>query len=162
MQRLTGSVSISPVLLNGNLKVNLNAKGMVTDNNFGDTGAIGSAVSMDPTKPVHDSNPISAKSNGYFQWENYGASLGTPNPVEQLMEDENNSSVNRIVANAQPDYKLTFINGLRANLNLATDYANGEGHNNRPIASPTNFSDNRMDGLTFTMQRIKTTCWNST
>ncbi len=51
MKRLTGSVSLDPSFLNGNLKANINAKGMTTDNNFGDAGAIGSAVNMDPTQP---------------------------------------------------------------------------------------------------------------
>ena len=51
MQRLTGSISLDPSFLNDNLKVNINAKGMTTNNNFGDAGAIGSAVNMDPTQP---------------------------------------------------------------------------------------------------------------
>jgi len=137
MERLTGSLSIDPTLFEGNLKLNLNVKGMVTKNNFGDAGAIGSAVSMDPTKPIYDSNPIASRSAGYFQWENYGANLGTSNPVEQLMSADNRSNVNRVVANAQFDYKLPFLRGLRANLNLATDQSNGEGHNNRPVTSPS-------------------------
>ena len=29
---------------------------MTTNNNFGDAGAIGSAVNMDPTQPVKDGN----------------------------------------------------------------------------------------------------------
>jgi iron complex outermembrane receptor protein len=49
MQRLTGSISLDPSFLQDNLKVNFNAKGMATKNNFGDVGAIGSAVNMDPT-----------------------------------------------------------------------------------------------------------------
>ncbi|WP_320110910.1 TonB-dependent receptor [Draconibacterium orientale] len=135
MRRLTGSLSVNPTLLEGALKVNLNVKGMTTDNNFGDSGAIGSAVSMDPTKPVYDASKTG--SAGYFQWENYGANLGTPNPVEQLMEVDNKSDVNRIVANAQFDYKIPFIEGLNANLNIATDQSKGEGYNNRPVTSPS-------------------------
>jgi iron complex outermembrane receptor protein len=134
MQRLTGTLSLNPTLLDGDLKVNLNAKGMFTDNNFGDTGALGSAISMDPTKPVYDGNPNSA---GYFQWCNYGANLGTPNPVEQLMAADNKSKVKRFVGNIQLNYRIPFIPELRANLNVATDYSKGEGHNNRPTTSPS-------------------------
>jgi len=137
MKRVTGSVSVDPTFFDGTLRVNLNVKGMFTKNNFGDTGAIGSAVSMDPTKPVYDSNPVSGRSAGYFQWENYGANLGTANPVEQLMAADNKSDVSRIVANAQLDYSIPFLPGLRANLNLATDQSKGEGHNNRPTTSPS-------------------------
>ena len=135
MQRLTGSVSLNPTFFDGDLKVNVNAKGMLTDHNFGDSGALGSAVSMDPSKPIYDDNFSNAA--GYFQWGNYGANLGTPNPVEQLMEADNKSKVKRVVANVQLDYKVPFVSGLHANLNLATDYSTGEGHNNRPYTSPS-------------------------
>ena len=135
MRRLTGSLAVDPTFFNGDLKVNLNVKGMTTDNNFGDSGAIGSAVSMDPTKPVYDASQTG--SAGYFQWENYGANLGTPNPVEQLMAADNKSNVTRFVANAQFDYKIPFISGLSANLNVATDQSEGDGHNNRPVTSPS-------------------------
>ena len=134
MERFTGTLSLNPVLLDGSLKVNANAKGMLTDNNFGDSGAIGSAISMDPTKPIYDGKP---NSGGYFQWSNYGANLGTPNPVEQLMEADNKSKVKRFVGNFQLDYKLPFLPDMRANLNVATDYSKGEGHNNRPTTSPS-------------------------
>jgi len=134
MERLTGTLSLNPTFMDGNLKVNANAKGMITNNNFGDAGALGSAISMDPTKPVRDGNP---NSDGYFQWSNYGANLGTPNPVEQLMAADNKSKVNRIVGNVELNYRLPFFPDLRANLNVATDYSTGEGHNNRPTTSPS-------------------------
>ena len=72
MQRLTGSVNLNPTFFNNTLKVNVNAKGMNTNNNFSDAGAVGSAVAMDPTQVIMDGNPNSA---GYFQWNNYGATL---------------------------------------------------------------------------------------
>ncbi len=134
MERLTGTLSLNPTLLEGNLKVNANAKGMITNNNFGDTGALGSAITMDPTKPIYDGNP---KSDGYFQWSNYGANLGTPNPVEQLMAADNKSKVKRILGNLELNYRLPFFPDLRANMNVATDYSKGEGHNNRPTTSPS-------------------------
>ena len=134
MQRMTGSVSLDPTFLKGDLKVNANVKGMITNHNYGDAGALGSAISMDPTKPVMDGNEASA---GYFQWNNYGANLGTPNPVEQLMEIDNKSTVKRVIGNIQFNYKLPFLPDLRANLNLATDYNESEGHNNRPLTSPS-------------------------
>lgn len=134
MQRLTGSLSLNPTFFSGDLKVNLNVKGMNTHHNFGDSGAIGSAVNMDPTQVIMDGNPASA---GYFQWANYGANLGTANPIEQALEADNRSVVNRIIGNIQLDYSLPFLPELRANLNLATDYSESDGHNNRPKTSPS-------------------------
>lgn len=134
MQRVTGALSIDPTFFNGALKVNINVKGMNTHNNFGESGAIGSAVNMDPTQVIMDGNEASA---GYFQWVNYGANLGTPNPVEQALAADNKSVVNRVIGNVQLDYALPFLPELRANLNMATDYTHSVGHNNRPGTSPS-------------------------
>lgn len=53
-QRYTGSLSLTPSLFNDHLNVNLNAKGVYIKNRFADTGALGSAVAFDPTKPVYN------------------------------------------------------------------------------------------------------------
>ncbi|MDX9947446.1 MAG: TonB-dependent receptor [Bacteroidales bacterium] len=134
MQRITGSLNLNPTFLNDALKVNVNLKGMNTHHNFGETGAIGSAVNMDPTQVIKDWNTRSAD---YFQWANYGANLGTANPVEQALAADNRSLVQRLIGNVQLDYALPFLSGLRANLNLATDYSDSNGHNNRPVTSPS-------------------------
>jgi iron complex outermembrane receptor protein len=52
LERFTGSVSLTPVLLNDNLRVTLNAKGSRANSRFADEGAIGAATNFDPTKPV--------------------------------------------------------------------------------------------------------------
>lgn len=138
MNRITGSLGLDPTFLNGDLKVNLNLKGMATNNNFGDTGALGNAINMDPTHPVKDGNASSA---GYFQWSNYGANLGTANPVEQLLASDNKANVQRVIASAKFDYKLPFITDLHAVLNLATDYTKSKGHDNRPTTSSSRLTD---------------------
>ncbi len=137
LQRLTGSISLDPTFLNKDLKVSLNAKGMTTKNNFGDAGALGSAINMDPTQPIYDN----MMADNYYQWENYGASLGTPNPVEQLMAADNKSVVNRLIGNIQLNYKMPFIPELHANLNVAMDYTVSDGHNNRPTTSPSTLTN---------------------
>ncbi len=134
MQRLTGSVNLSPTFFNNTLKVSVNTKAMNINNNFADAGAIGSAIAMDPTQVVKDGND---NSDGYFQWNNYGATLGTPNPVEQLMATDNKSVVNRFIGNVEFNYTIPYLKGLIANLNLATDYTSGSGHNNRPTSAPS-------------------------
>lgn len=134
MQRFTASLNLNPSFFNDALKVNVNLKGMNSHHNFGDTGAIGSAVNMDPTQVIMDGNEASA---GYFQWANYGANLGTANPVEQALEADNKSVVNRVIGNIQLDYALPFLPELRANLNMATDYSESVGYDNRPKTSPS-------------------------
>jgi len=139
MQRMTGAIGLNPTFFQNSLKVNLNAKGMHTNNNFGDDGSIGSSVSMDPSHPVYSGNASSA---GYFQWNTYDTAvkLGTSNPVEQAKAVDNKSTVNRFIGNIQFDYALPFLKDLHANLNLALDYSKGDGHNNRPTTSPINLT----------------------
>ncbi len=134
MQRFTGSVNLNPTFLNNTLKVNISGKAMLSKYNFGDDGAIGSAINMDPTQPVFDGTPETAN---YFQWPTYGANLGTSNPVEQLVESNDKSDVKRVVGNLQINYTLPFLPELQANLNMASDYTESEGHDNRPATSPS-------------------------
>ncbi len=145
MKRYTGSLNLNPSFFNDDLKVNINLKGMNTHQNFGDDGAIGGAVAMDPTQAIMDGNPASAE---YYQWVNYGAGLGTANPVEQALVIDNRSIVNRVIGNIQLDYTLPFLRDLRANLNLATDYVESDGHNNRPTTSPSRLTDPTYGRLT--------------
>ncbi|MDP4208385.1 MAG: TonB-dependent receptor [Bacteroidota bacterium] len=137
LKRLTGAISLDPSFLHNDLKVSVNVKGMSTGHNFGESGALGNAINMDPTQPIKDGNPLS---DGYFQWVNYGASLGTSNPVEQLMAVNNKSTVNRVIGNIQFNYKIPFVPDLRANLNLATDYTKSKGHKNFPTTAPANLT----------------------
>jgi iron complex outermembrane receptor protein len=130
LKRFTGSINLNPTFFKNSLKVNVNAKGMNTNNNFGDNGAVGNAMSMDPSHPVMDGNPAS---DGYFQWSNFpGSNLGTSNPVSQALLVDNKSVVNRFIGNIEMDYTLPFFKDLRAHLNLATDITKGEGYNNKP------------------------------
>lgn len=138
LQRITGAVSVNPSFLDDDLKVGVNVKATNTHQNFADAGALGSAINMDPTRPIYDT--IIDGTPRYFQWENYGASLGTSNPVQQLMEIDNRSIANRVVANVQVDYALPFLEGLHANLNVATDMSKSNGHNNRPTTSPASLT----------------------
>ncbi len=50
---------------------------------------------------------------------------------------DNKSIVNRFLGNVQLDYRLPFLPSINANLNLATDYGESSGHNNRPSTSPS-------------------------
>ena len=67
-QRYTASVNLSPTFLEDHLTVNFNAKGMYSKTSYADSGsAIGSAIFMDPTKPVYDPNADNGF-GGYWQW----------------------------------------------------------------------------------------------
>lgn len=136
LERHTLALNLSPTFLKGDLKVNINAKGMYSINNFGNTDAIGSAVNYDPTQPVRNGN---TRYGGYTTWIqakdagniNGGYNqMATSNPVAQCDLQDNVSHVYRGIANAQLDYKVPFIPDLHANLNIGIDQYSSKGHNN--------------------------------
>ncbi|CCH01568.1 hypothetical protein FAES_3561 [Fibrella aestuarina BUZ 2] len=127
-QRNSVSLNLSPRLLNNNLRIDLNAKGSIISNRFADQGAIGAAVSFDPTKPVLSGNNNFA---GKYEW--LDPTTGRPNtqatrnPLGLLYDKEDRNNVNRFIGNAQFDYKIPVVPGLRANLNLALDLSSTKG-----------------------------------
>ncbi|GAB3824215.1 SusC/RagA family TonB-linked outer membrane protein [Hymenobacter jeollabukensis] len=130
LKRNTGSLSLTPVLLDGHLRVDINAKGTQIKNRFIDDGQIGGAISYNPTVPVRSSEAQYVPYGGYFQYlgtNGLPASQAPGNPVAALNNSNNISTVKRFIGNVQLDYKFHFLPELRANLNLATDVSRGEG-----------------------------------
>ena len=145
MRRGTFSVNLTPKFFDDRLTVNLNAKGVLTKNNFGDTGAIGAAVQYDPTVPVNSTKGL----NGYYAWLNNDGSantMATLNPVAQIAATDNTAKVKRFVGNAQFDYKFKYIPGLRANLNLGLDVSSSDGTNIVAKGSEKSFHDTSENG----------------
>ena len=143
MERSTLAIGLDPTFFDSHLKVSVNLKGSYTKQNFGDEGAVGSAVYYDPTQPVYNGN---TKFGGFYTWVNLSDVLpngsmdpngspnpiGVSNPVAMLYQTDNRSTVQRSLGNAQFDYKFHFLPDLRANLNLGYDYFTTKGHNNSP------------------------------
>jgi len=135
--RFTGGLNLSPKFFTDHLSVNLNAKYSNTHNRFADEGgAIGGAVSFDPTQPVMKDGSVYG---GYYEWlQADGTPINTnggataPNPLGLLKQRDNTSQVNRIIGNVQLDYKLHFLPELHVMLNLGLDKARGSGNDNRP------------------------------
>jgi len=124
MNRLTGSIALNPTFLDGDLKVDMNLKGMQVKNRFANRGAIGSAITFDPTHPVSvGDNPY----GDYFTWTNQSGdpiTIATANPMALLNQTDDESTVYRSIGNLKFDYKLPFIANMNANLNVGYDYSN--------------------------------------
>jgi TonB-dependent starch-binding outer membrane protein SusC len=128
-QRYTVNLNANPQFLNNRLQINLGLKGMLTQNRFSERGAIGSALSFDPTQAVLDPE---SEYSGYFVWTQAN---GTPNPLapanpvslldRNLRQDQ--SDVQRYILSGSADYRFAFLPELRANLNLGYDYSGGSG-----------------------------------
>jgi TonB-dependent starch-binding outer membrane protein SusC len=135
LNRLTGSVGFNPSFFEDHLRVNVNLKGMIINNQFANRGAIGSAFSFDPTQPVYNGSPY----GGYFTWVQQNGDpipIANMNPVAQLMLQDDRSTVYRSIGNTEFDYRFHFLPDLRANLNLGYDFSSSEGSNLVPEIAP--------------------------
>ena len=144
-ERYTGSVNLAPSFFEDHLNINFNAKGMISNNRFADTGAIGAAIAFDPTQPVMNGN---SKYGGYFAWENAGEfiSIATKNPVAMLQQKKEEANSKNLVGNIQVDYKFHFLPELRANLNLGMAKTTGTQDIYYPKESPLGYVDNGKTG----------------
>lgn len=140
MERVTASVSLTPSFFDDHLKFNINGKGMYSHTRFADTGAIGSAISFDPTQPVMNGSQW----GGYFTWtddDGKYASIAAKNPVAILEMQNNRANVRNFVGNVQTDYKLHFFPDLRFNLNLGMDVASTNGTDFKSPFNPTSYQE---------------------
>jgi iron complex outermembrane receptor protein len=129
LQRVTTSLNLSPVLLNGYLKIDFNAKASFTKTRFANTDAVWGANQFDPTQPVYSGK---GKYNGY--WERLDpattsglTALSPKNPLGILLQQSNIGKSARLIGNVAIDYKLHFFPDMRAIANVGYDYSKGHG-----------------------------------
>ena len=140
MQRVTGSVNLSPSFLDDHLSFNLNAKGMYIYNRYAD-GVQGAALDMDPTQPIYD--PSNIGFGGYYQRTVIGAyddqlaypggkwyltnnSQSAANPVASLMQKKNQANSGSFVGNLDGTYKIHGFEDLILHANFGADYSYGK------------------------------------
>ena len=162
--RYTAAINLSPSLLNNHLNLNLNAKGMYSKAKKADTGAIGNAVSFDPTQDPHNftsqhdralleaNGGIQQTLNnfgGYFNWLTSASGYNNPqwpftrfndapaNPLAQLELGGNVEKVRSFIGSADIDYKVHGFEDLRLHVTLGAEIAKGTVDENQPTSYPT-------------------------
>ena len=152
-ERYTASVSLAPSFFQDHLKVNANLKGMIAKNRYADGGAVGSAVSFDPTQSVRSDDPYHQYYfDGYFQWNTDASSLNDDtwkrtfngnapgNPVA-LLEEKNDRAISKsLIGNLELDYKFHFLPDLHAHVNGGMDLSTGKQYTDvSPYSSTNNY-----------------------
>ncbi len=154
-KRTTASLSLTPKLLDDHLKIEVNARGMYTENTFANRGAINAAKEFDPTHPVFDVNSPFA---GYYSWLDSGTgtqiNLAPSNPVALINLVDDTAEVRRFVGNAKVDYKLHFFPDLTATINVGFDKSNSGGRTITSEFIPT--SDPTFNGSRTTFNQEST------
>lgn len=162
--RYTASVNLNPSLLNDHLNLNLNAKGMYSKAKKADTGAIGNAVSFDPTQSPYNftsqrdialleaNGGIQQTLNnfgGYFNWLTSASAYNNAqwpftrfndapaNPLAQLELGGNVEKVRSFIGSADIDYKVHGFEDLRLHMTLGAEIAKGTVDETQPTSYPT-------------------------
>lgn len=127
-QRVTLDINLSPKFFTDHLSVNLNAKGIYNKSNYADAGAVGAAVSFDPTQSPYVYNADGAidntVNNGFWNWS---TDLAPINPFSTLYDKYDRNNSYRALGNLQLDYKIHGFEDLNLNLNLGLDITKTKG-----------------------------------
>ncbi|MEO1010568.1 MAG: TonB-dependent receptor [Bacteroidota bacterium] len=144
-ERVTASFKFTPRLLDDNLRIDINGKGIYANKNAIDAnGAMQGALRYDPTKPVFDNSPNNRFGGFYTNTRVDGTRLiedGQRNPLAILEQRTRPEQVYRFLGNVEFDYALPWIEGLSAVVNLGLDYSRA---NIEEV-----FSDNAIDTYRF-------------
>ncbi len=141
LARTSANLAVNPSFFDNHLKVNLNLLGSIENARFANTGAIGSAITFDPTQPVYSG---SQRFGGYYEWLDPTAPTGlrnlvVRNPLGLLEQTDNSSTPARSIGNIQLDYQFHFLPELRAIVNAGYDYARGKGRSYTSDSAATSY-----------------------
>ncbi len=117
-ERLSLGLNVERRLLGDRLDLRANVRGSRASDRFTPGGAdvLGDALAMAPTQPVRDS----ASATGYFEWPP-GDIWAANNPVAILALASDHGTMLRSVGNLQAEYRLPFLEALKATVNLGYD-----------------------------------------
>jgi iron complex outermembrane receptor protein len=120
-ERLALGVNYQQRLFKDRLDVRANIKGSRLHDLFTPGGVLSNAAQMGPTQPVLDPNTPT----GYYDWPG-NALQSADNPAAILGLATNEGVTYRSLGNAQADYRLGFLEGLKVNANLGYDFTGAE------------------------------------
>src|SRR4029453_1668106 len=115
-ERATLGLNFQQLLFKDRLDVRAFQKGSRAYDRFTPGGVLSNGAEMGPTQPVTDANTPT----GFYDWP--GNTLQSPdNPVAILDLARDRGTTYRSLGSIQSSYRLPFLEGLRANLNLNYD-----------------------------------------
>ena len=129
-ERTTVGANVTGNFLDKHLKIEVNNKTTIIQNNFSERSAIGAAIAFDPTQPVYQQNAF----GGYYQWANPTSGVyevnASRNPVAFLEQKHNFGTTYRSIGNVQAEYKIHSFEDLKLVANFGYDYSSGRAFGN--------------------------------
>jgi TonB-linked SusC/RagA family outer membrane protein len=124
MERSTLGVNVTGNFLDKHLKIEVNNNTSLIKSNYSNRGAIGAAISFDPTQSVRNADGT------YFQWYTSPTEinqLAGRNPLSLINQQNNFGNSYRSIGNIQTEYKMHFLPELKAVANFGYDQLTGTG-----------------------------------
>jgi TonB-dependent starch-binding outer membrane protein SusC len=121
-ERTTLSANVTGNFFDRHLKIELNNRTSIMQNNYSSRDAIGAAVAFDPTQPVRNADGT------FFQWYKADGTYepnASRNPMAFLEQKHNYGSQGRSIGNAQLEYKIHGWEDMKLVANLGYDYSRG-------------------------------------
>jgi iron complex outermembrane receptor protein len=125
-QRIGLGANYTQRLAQDRVTLRFNLRGSRSDDKFTPLGVLSNAAQFGPTQPVTDASTAT----GYYDWP--GGLTSADNPVAILNLAEEKATTYRAIGNVQSEYRLPWINGLRANLTLGFDVTKADRKNFTP------------------------------
>jgi iron complex outermembrane receptor protein len=128
-ERLSLGANFQQLLFDDRLDIRAFQRGSRTFDRFTPGGVLSNAAQMGPTQPVSDANTTT----GWYDWP--GNTLQSPdNPLAILDLATDQGTTYRSIGSLQSAYRLPFLDGLRAHLNLNYDLARADRQTFTPSA----------------------------
>jgi iron complex outermembrane receptor protein len=147
VDRWTGSVKFIQRLLNDDLRIEANVLGSILEDEFANTGAIGAAVSFDPTQTVFDpTSPF----GGYTEIVDAAGNINpiaVRNPVGLLEQNSNIAQTRRSTGSLKIDYTLPFFRDIKLTAIGGYDYNEVSGNTAIPPEAASNFNQEGVTGF---------------
>lgn len=152
--RKSASFNFRQNLFDNSLKMDFNIRASFAGDDFADEGAIGSAVSFDPTQPVYSGN---SSYGGYWEWLEGGNGIpdtqAPRNPLGLILQKTDHAATDRFLGNAKFNYKLPFLEGLSIVANFGFDYSEVSGKKHTPSTSASGFASQGSNGTYSSLKR---------
>ena len=163
MRRTNVGLNLAPSFLNDHLNLNISAKYLFEKNRYADAGgAIGAALSIDPTRPVYTdrNDPTFDVFGGFYQpsqaagdlitdpsWKYVNNPNAPQNPLALLMMKEIRANVNDFTGNFEADYKIHGFEDLHIHASYGGQYTESK---QTDVISKYSYSNNYFgwDGVT--------------
>ena len=151
MRRTNVSLNLAPSFLDKHLNIGLTAKYMHEYDRYANAGgAIGNALTIDPTRPVYDDSPVGAYFGGYWQ-PSQNASYNDPNwkftknpnaaqnPLALLKNQYILAHANDFIGNFDVEYKIHGLEDLSLHASFGGQYTKSKQDD---YSTPYSFDNN--------------------